>query len=119
MTNTNQGGPMRSKVEIEAGICGFRTVCSGTSDDEQHVTLEIVSDCEKVRAFALRLSEKGALDALQEINPKSGSILLSTARDVLKGCCGACAAPIGAFKAMQVAAGLALPKDVNIKISKE
>jgi len=37
----------------------------------------------------------------------------------LKGCCAACAVPIGAFKAMQVAAGVALPKDVSLDIKAE
>jgi hypothetical protein len=44
---------------------------------------------------------------------------LTTAREHLKGCCAACAVPVGAFKAMQVAAGVALPKDVTLGMSLE
>jgi hypothetical protein len=40
-------------------------------------------------------------------------------RATLKGCCAGCAVPAGLFKAMQVAAGLALPKDINIRLTKE
>ncbi|MFN2352102.1 MAG: hypothetical protein ABR497_09170, partial [Kiritimatiellia bacterium] len=36
----------------------------------------------------------------------------------LKGCCAGCAVPVGVFKAMQVAAGLALPKDPTITLFK-
>ena len=36
-----------------------------------------------------------------------------------KGCCAACVAPMGAFKVMQVAAGVALPKDVTLRMRKE
>ena len=37
----------------------------------------------------------------------------------LHGCCAGCAVPVGLFKAMQVAAGLALPKDIEIALSLE
>jgi hypothetical protein len=33
-------------------------------------------------------------------------------------CCAGCAVPAGLFKAMQVAAGLALPKDITIRLAK-
>ena len=32
-------------------------------------------------------------------------------------CCSGCAVPVGIFKGMQVAAGLALPKDIRIAIA--
>jgi len=38
---------------------------------------------------------------------------------VLTGCCAGCAVPVGLFKAMQVAAGLALAKDIAITLAKE
>jgi len=40
-------------------------------------------------------------------------------RETLKGCCAGCAVPAGLFKAMQVAAGLALPQDITIRLSAE
>jgi len=46
------------------------------------------------------------------------SRVMQVIRDNLKGCCAGCAVPVGVFKTMQVAAGLALPKDVTIQISK-
>ena len=49
----------------------------------------------------------------------SAGVVLTTARESLKGCCAACAVPVGAFKALQVAAGVALPKDVMLKITAE
>ena len=39
-------------------------------------------------------------------------------RSTLKGCCSGCAVPVGIFKAMQVAAGLALPAPLSIHIEK-
>jgi hypothetical protein len=46
-------------------------------------------------------------------------VVLTVGRETLTGCCAACAVPVAAFKAMQVAAGVALPKDVTLKISAE
>jgi len=110
---------MKAKAEIDAGICGFKTVAVVTCEDGQHVKIDIHSGCEKVRAMAAALEGKGPVDAYQEISPAGPGIVLCVAREVLKGCCAACAAPVGVFKAMQVAAGLALPKDIGIKLSKE
>jgi hypothetical protein len=110
---------MNAKVRIDAGICGFTTRALATCEDGQHVTFHMTSDCEKVRAFAGALANHGPIDAFQEINPAAVGVVLSTAHAALKGCCAACAAPVGAFKALQVAAGLALPKDIQITLAKE
>jgi len=110
---------MKAKAEIDAGICGFKTIAIVTCDDDQHVSIDVHSGCEKVRAMAASLKDKGAVDAYQEISPATDSIVLGVGREALKGCCAACAVPVGVFKAMQVAAGLALPKDIGIKLSKE
>lgn len=108
---------MICKAEIQAGICGFFTRVCAQSQDAQHVTFEIETDCEKIQRFASKLSTLGSLDAFEEIDPAKGSRLLETARASMCGCCAGCAVPVGLFKAMQVAAGLALPKDVNIAIT--
>lgn len=110
---------MKAKAEIEAGVCGFKTIAVVTCDDGQNVSIDIHSGCEKVRGMATALAAKGPVDTYQEISPASPSVVLAVARESLKGCCAACAAPVGVFKAMQVAAGLALSKDISIKLSKE
>ena len=110
---------MKAKVEIEAGVCGFTTVAKAACDDGQHVEFDVKSGCEKVRKFAEALKTVGAVDAFQEISGKKQSKVMDAAKKTLKGCCSACVAPCGVFKAMQVAAGLALPKNISLKISKE
>jgi hypothetical protein len=110
---------MNTKAQIEAGICGFQTTVRVQSEDEQHVTFDVETTCEKIRHLGERLKAQGPLDAYQEINPANGSRLMETVRASLPGCCAGCAVPVGLFKAMQVAAGLALPKDVHIAIAQE
>ena len=110
---------MKSTVEIDAGICGFRTSAHAVSPDSQNVSFEVQSDCEKIRKLGDALKGKGVIDAFQEISPASESVLMGIVRETLKGCCAGCAVPAGLFKAMQVAAGLALPKNINIRLTRE
>jgi hypothetical protein len=110
---------MNAKVMVDAGICGFQTKINADSDDSQNVTFKIVSGCEKVRAFGESLIAKGPVDGYAEIGAGADGVVLTTARESLKGCCAACAVPVGAFKAMQVAAGVALPKDVILSLTSD
>lgn len=110
---------MKSFVVVDGGICGFQTRIHAESDDSQNVTFKIASGCEKARAFGEALTAKGPVDGYAEIGAGSDGVVLTTARESLKGCCAACAAPVGAFKAMQVAAGVALPKDIRIGINQD
>ena len=110
---------MRANLEVDAGICGFKTSACVNSEDDQHVAFEVTSDCEKIVSLGAALREKGLIDAYQEISPASESVLMQTIRSVMTGCCAGCAVPAGLFKAMQVAASIALPKDITIQLSKE
>ena len=110
---------MKALVVVDGGICGFQTRIHADSDDSQNVTFKIASGCEKARKFGEALVARGPVDGYAEIGAGADGVILTTARESLKGCCAACATTIGAFKAMQVAAGVALPKDVTLKMSAE
>jgi hypothetical protein len=110
---------LKASAIVDAGICGFQTRIHAESDDSQHVVFRIVSGCEKAGRFGRALESKGPVDGYEEVGAGSDGVILSTARETLKGCCSACAVPVAAFKAMQVAASVALPKDVAIRISQE
>lgn len=110
---------MEALVNVDAGVCGFMTTIKAKSGDGQMVAFDMESGCEKITALARLLAEKCAVDAFQEISPVAESVILSTARITNKGCCSGCVVPPAIFKAMQVAAGLALPQDVTMRIAKE
>ena len=110
---------MKATVEIDAGICGLQTRAEATSEDSQHVMFDIETTCEKIALFGEAAKESGPIDAYQEISSFDQSVLLQAARKTLTGCCAGCVVPVGLFKAMQVAAGLALPKDISITLTKE
>ncbi len=108
---------MKALVVVDGGICGFQSRIHANSEDSQNVTFKITSGCEKARAFGEALTAKGPVDGYAEIGAGSEGVVLGIARELLNGCCAACAVPVGAFKAMQVAAGVALPKDVSLKMT--
>ena len=110
---------MTSLVVVDAGVCGFVTRIHADSEDSQNVTFRIPSSCDKVKKLADALAAKGAVDAYAEIGAGNDGVVLSTAREHLKGCCAGCVVPSAIFKAMQVAAGLALPKDVHLTMTNE
>ena len=110
---------MKALVVVDGGICGFQTRIHAGSEDSQNVTFKITSACEKARKFGEALMAKGPVDGYAEIGAGAEGAVLTIGRESLKGCCAACAVPVGAFKAMQVAAGVALPKDVALKVTVE
>lgn len=110
---------MKTLVEVDAGICGFKTRIDAESDEMQNVTFKVASGCEKARKFGEALIAKGPVDGYSEIGEGSDGVVLTTGREFMKGCCAACAVPVAAFKVMQVAAGVALPKNVTLAITKQ
>jgi len=104
------------RTTINAGVCGFHTTVSARSEDMQMVSLQIASDCEKIRSLAEALTNP--IDAYQEIGDGSNGIVLKAAAARLKGCCAGCVVPSGIFKSVQVAGGVALPAPVSITIER-
>ena len=107
---------MRAKAVIGAGVCGFTTTVIAISDDMQNVTFDIESDCDSIQRLAEGFPQ---VDGYSEIGTGFDGVIHQAARETLKGCCSGCIVPCGIFKAMQVAAGLALPAPASIDIIKE
>lgn len=110
---------MKALAVVDAGVCGFQSRIHAESDEMQNVTFRIVTPCEKVRAFSETLTAAGPVDGYTEIGEGSAGVILTAGRAHMKGCCAACAVPVGTYKVMQVVAGLALPKDVSIQLKPE
>ena len=108
---------MSTTAEIDPGICGFLAAVSVSTDDQQHVLIDLESDCESIQLLGGLLGEITPIDAYAEMGPDEG-VILKTARGVLqtRGCCEACVVPAAICKTVHVAAGLALPRDVSIRM---
>ncbi|WP_366922765.1 hypothetical protein MFMK1_003238 [Metallumcola ferriviriculae] len=105
---------MKSVVVIDAGICGHKTTVTAVSEDKKHCTLAIETDCKNIARMAEDLDE---VNPLFEIGVKSkNSKIRKGFLDY--GSHAACPVPAGLVKAVEVASGLAVPKDAIITVSK-
>ncbi|RLC56062.1 MAG: hypothetical protein DRI80_16795 [Chloroflexota bacterium] len=102
-----------AKAEITAGICGFSTTVVARMEGSRCV-LAIESDCDAIRRLAEELTE---VEPFQEISFRRG---MPRTLELGAEYChhAACPVPVGIIKVIEVAAGLALPADVAIKLSK-
>ncbi len=101
-----------AKVKIDAGICGFHTTVESKGLENYRVKLTIESDCPDIRNLAENLKE---VEAFNEISFRKG--IPETLQKGQEYCAHAsCPVPVGIIKAIEVAAGLALPKNALIEI---
>ena len=102
-----------AKAEIFAGGCGFNTTVVAQQNDAG-VHLQIVSECTAIQKLARELTE---VSPFQEISTRRG--MPKSLEMGHKYCThAACPVPVGIIKAVEIAAGLALPTDVEIKLTK-
>jgi hypothetical protein len=104
-----------AKAHIFSGRCGFNTEVEATqveTEDGERVRLNISSECKSCQRLAAALTE---VDPYREFTYRGeGPQVLQTAAQILPH--PACPVPAGILKAIEVAAGLALPADASIKI---
>lgn len=102
-----------TRAEITAGVCGFTTVVEAHMDGSA-CALSIESDCPAIQRMAEELAQ---VDPFREFTFRgAGPLTLQTAAEHCKH--AACPVSVGIIKAVEVEAGLALPADVSIKLSK-
>jgi hypothetical protein len=97
-----------ARIVVEAGICGFTTTITATSADRQHVTISYETDCPHAARAKADLTE---VDAFQEMFKKPHETRVYQTLPHT-----ACPLYSGFLKAIEVAAGLALPKDAHMAI---
>ena len=102
-----------ARAEIFAGNCGFSTQVE-TAKDGKVVKVQITSECAAIQRMAEELTE---VEPFKEISFKRA--MPKTHEMGIKYCThAACPVPVGIIKAIEIEAGLALPTDVSIKLSK-
>ena len=107
---------MKAKTEINPGICGLPSTIEVKSDDMQMITITGTSKCPAIVKLINDLNNM-ELDAYECcLGRMDESPVYVKAFDTVTHV--ACPVPSGIIKAIEVAAGLALPKEVEIKLSK-
>jgi hypothetical protein len=102
-----------AKAEIFSGNCGMNTTVEAKMEGKV-CRLSITSDCEAIRKMAEEITQ---VNPYKEISFRRAMPKIHEAGH--KHCYhAACPVPVGIIKAMEVEAGLALPTDVTIQVSK-
>ena len=102
-----------AQADIVAGNCGFSTRVQ-TSMEGKICKVRITSDCAAIQRMAEELTE---VEPFKEISFKRA--MPKTHEMGIKHCThAACPVPVCIIKAIEIEAGLALPTDVSIKLSK-
>jgi hypothetical protein len=103
-----------TRVKVDPGACGMPAVIEVEKKDNKTYTLKISSECEMVVKLAKEVPELTMMDAFKRIldNPvfRKGATCLKHV---------ACPVPSAVLKALEVEAGLNVPKDVSITFVKE
>jgi hypothetical protein len=97
-------------LTVDAGVCGFVTTIHTVSGDAQNVSITYETTCpHAVKARA----ELTTVDAYAELfrKPHETTVYAALARHLPHVACPLYA---GFFKAIEAAAGLALPRDVSM-----
>ena len=103
-----------AKAKIDAGICGEKTTVEATKLEDYRVALKFESSCPHILKVAEELKE---VDALNEISSRRGKNVPEIIEAGLRLCAHtACPVPAGTIKAVEVAAGLALPQNSTIEV---
>lgn len=102
-----------AKGVIEAGVCGLKTIVNVEDKDGMNFTLSVDSQCGAYKDLSDRLPEVSMMAGFDPIG--TGAVY-----DACRAKCkhGACPVPSGIIKTIEVAANMALPKDVHITLEK-
>ncbi len=99
-----------TRIKINPGVCGLKTTVVIEGKGNKCFSVKVESDCEMVDRLGKEIAELTLMDAFKRIidNPvyRKGSACL---RHV------SCPVPSGILKALEVEAGLAVPRDVKIE----
>lgn len=102
-----------AQADIFAGNCGFSTQVH-TSMEGKVCKVRITSDCAAIQRYGEELTE---VEPFKEISFRRA--MPKTHEMGFKYCThAACPVPVGIIKAVEIEAGLGLPVDVSIKLSK-
>ena len=102
-----------AKADIFAGNCGFSTQVEAEMNGRK-CDLKITSECSAIQRMAEELVE---VDPYQEISFRHTMPKIHEMG--IKHCThAACPVPVGILKTVEISAGLALPTDVTIQLSK-
>jgi len=103
-----------TRLVVHSGACGFSAVVRAEKGPERTMDIAVESGCAMVQKMAAEITRLGRRDALTAIlhNP----VYLAAGKHLKHA---ACPVPAAVLKALEVEAGLNVPKDATIVFEKE
>lgn len=102
---------MTTICEIDGGVCGFKTTVEVKKTDNRSVSLKITTDCPNIRKLADELVELVPFEEIFKRAIQTRTYELASKYSPHP----ACIVPSGILKAVEVEAGLALPRPAAIR----
>jgi len=103
-----------TRVDVTAGACGFSAVIRADKGPNRTIGMCVETDCAMVQKMAAEIASLGRRDALTGM--LSNPVYLAAGRHLKHA---ACPVPSAVLKALEVEAGLNVPKDATITFSKD
>jgi len=98
-----------TKVIVHSGACGFIVLIYAEKSERGKIAIRIDTDCEMVKKM---IEDVAVLDRSAALTTFQNNPVYRSAAKHLKHV--ACAVPSGIIKALEVEAGLNVPKDADI-----
>ena len=107
---------MTGKADIDAGVCGFRANIVAEAEDMMgSARVSIKTECPNLK----KLGDHLEVSIMDLVKNGCGSGLHKKITEVIPAMHCPCPVTGALFQAVKVAAGLALPKDIQVSITKE
>ena len=103
-----------TKVVVDPGICGLQTTVEVDKVSKRKVKVIIASDCEIVTQLGNSLTEVDQWEAIKQYG--DCQVLKAASKCHMHV---TCPVPVAVLKAIEVEAGLALPRDVLVQFKKD
>ncbi|MBA4392271.1 MAG: hypothetical protein C0407_01845 [Desulfobacca sp.] len=102
-------------MAVDSGICGFHCIVKAWEKEKRKVSIRISeSECNQIQRLSQLVQE---MNLKELFAPISKNLIFSSAQSV--GCHPSCPVPMAILKAVEVAMGMALPKDAHIRFEPE
>jgi hypothetical protein len=103
--------PKVVRVTVDSGICGFRCLIEAWEKEKRKISIRISgSECKQIQSLS---EEVRGMNLRDLFAPTGKNLVFSSAQSV--GCHPSCPVPIAVLKAVEVAMGMALPRDAVIR----
>ncbi|RKX99680.1 MAG: hypothetical protein DRP54_06805 [Spirochaetes bacterium] len=106
---------MRAKAVVNAGVCGYGAVIIAEAKDAMGKALvSLDTECNNLKELGQNLE----IEIMDVVQKGCSSEIFTQITQLVPNMHCPCPVILGIFEAVKIAAGLALPKDISIRLEK-